>query len=110
MSKMKWYTRADSDPFGKQKLFFLCHPDSVALCREKMIQDILLLQNCVVYCYEQSEMFSENELQLNISQMQIVVIAITERFLRETDRFSVAVMALASEMHIPVLPVLFGYQ
>ncbi len=107
MSKMKWYTRADSDPFGKQKLFFLCHPDSVALCREKMIQDILSLQNCVIYCYEQSEMFSENELQLNISQMQIVVIAITERFLRETDRFSVAVMALASEMHIPVLPVLF---
>ncbi len=107
---MEWsyITREGSRPAGKARVFFACHPEDRAATLTPITADLLRYENCAIY-YDPAPAGSADEAELFdcLSQMQLVVIPVTARFLREKNPAREQVMAYAREQNIPVLPILF---
>lgn len=100
-------TRGNSDPHGKPKIYFACHPKDFGHCFEEIAADIFETQNCVI-CYRDVTLeYSKEELREFITDgMQLFVIAVTERLLDEPNQAMDVEFPLALEHHIPILPLL----
>ena len=107
-------TREQSDPRGKAKVFFACHPDDFPQAFKLIADDVLEHVNCALWYEvrlasgddaplpeEAEKAFSEI-----LNDMQLVVVAVTSRFLREPCRAREVVLAQALEARIPVLPIM----
>lgn len=161
--QLQYRTRGMSDPKGKPKVYFTCHPDDFKTAWQLLSEDLLAHANCAVWydtelaamaagsdstAREQDdagsrdadgsrvdagsrdaaedaqsgekkpgrkgrtgeippeEAVKENVLLTALSQMQLVVVAVTSRFLDERNRARCLELPLALSMHIPVLPVM----
>lgn len=100
-------TRGNSNPHGKPKVYFTCHPKDLGHCFEEIADDIFETQDCVI-CYRDPELeYSKEELREFITDgMQLFVIAVTERLLEEPNQAMDVEFPLALEHHIPILPLL----
>ncbi len=112
--ELDYRTREQSDPRGKAKVFFSCHPADFHPAFELVSEDVLAHANCAVW-YEtrlangdDSPLGTEAEeaFRAILDDMQLVVVAVSSRFLREPCRARELVLAHALETHIPVLPLL----
>ena len=107
MAKFAYKTRGQSNPQGKQRVYFTAHPADYEPFFEKIVHDILKKQDCVVYYDEEPQAtYEEEELLTALSQMQLVVIPITSYFLYEKNRALEVEFYYAMNHHIPVLPLI----
>ena len=112
--ELDYRTREQSDPRGKAKVFFACHPDDFCQAFELIVGDVLEHANCALW-YE-TRLADGDDAPLPekaekafsdiLNDMQLVIVAVTTRFLREPCRAREVVLVQALEAHIPVLPIM----
>lgn len=103
METLKYKTRGNSHPRGKSKVYFCSHPDDFQLYFDSLSDDILEIENCAIYYHEN---LNEEDLLDDLSQMQMVVIPITAKFLFQTNKAREVVFTYVLNHHIPILPVM----
>lgn len=99
-------TRGNSTPQGKPRVFFACHPADFENAFELLSNDILELSNCAVWYEKPGSLFDSAEIADDLSQMQLVVLAVTARFLEQPSRAVDEVLPIALEKRIPILPIM----
>ena len=105
--ELDYKTRGMSDPKGKPRVYFSCHPDDFEKVFPIVTEDLLRHANCAVwYDTEPAAEVDGKELEENVKEMQLVVFAVTSRFLHESHRAKDRVLPLAQKLHIPVLPIM----
>ena len=80
---LKFKTRNNSNPKGKPKVYFTCHPEDYDATFIRISDQLLKKQNCAIFFHEPELVLVEDELKDALSQMQLVVIPITTRFLEK---------------------------
>ena len=100
-------TRGNSNPQGKQRVYFCCQEDDFEKYFESVSNEILEKQNCAVYYLEPSEKNVDlEELFSHLSQMQLFVMPVTTKLLTTKNRAIDSEFPFAIEKHIPVLPLM----
>ena len=101
------------DPRGKAKVYFSCHPDDVDRAFEGVTDDVLRHAACAIWydaqpssTVEELTAAEREEFLAILGDMQLVVIAVTARFLHSPSRARDLVLPHALERHIPVLPIM----
>lgn len=106
MAYLKYKTRGDSHPMGKQKIYFACHPDDFCRYFGEITDDIFETQNCVVYYSDLEQVCTVEELVVYLSEMQLFVVPITKKLLTEETRVMDIEIPYALKRHIPILPLM----
>ncbi len=101
---LQYKTRGGSSPQGKPRVFFCCHPQDREVWLEPISREVLELQNCAVYYYDDEPVTPEDR-ALDLKQMQLFVMSVTTRLLT-TENQGLTDFAFATEHHIPVLPLM----
>ncbi|MBR3890487.1 MAG: TIR domain-containing protein [Bacilli bacterium] len=108
MIELKYKTRDHTSPKGKPRVYFSAHPSDYKYFDE-ITDEILDKENCVIYYFDD---FSENidyeDFMLQLNQMQMFVIPITNKFLNTKNRALEIEFKYAMEKHIPILPLMYG--
>ena len=112
--KLSYITREMGDPRGRPKVFFSCHPDDFADVFALVAEDVLQQANCVIwYDAEMGQMagapvadIGVEDIREVLGDMQLLVLAVTSRFLEESNRACDVELPFALEQHIPVLPIM----
>lgn len=104
---LTYRTRENFPPQGLPKVLFTAHPSDYVPCLPRISDEILHLQNCAIY-YDETPTapWDVQELEAMLSGMQLLVIPVTARFLREPNRTRETELPFALKHHIPVLPLL----
>ena len=105
---LKVKTRGGSNPSGKRKVYFTCHPKDFDLYFDKVCDDIFKTQDCAIYyTADMTAPLPEQYLESDLGQMSLFVMPVTFRLLTENSRAMDFDFAFAtSEKHlIPVLPI-----
>ena len=128
--RLKYKTRGMSDPKGKPKVYFSCHPDDFKEAFPLISDDLLNHANCAVWydaelaglpdgqMNEKSDVPEEDYAaagpEENLKEMQLVVFGVTSKFIHEGNRAKDVELPLALKNHIPVLPIMLenglGYE
>ena len=107
MSRLQYRTIADERPQGKPNVYFSCHPEDFGRYFEEYATKILRIQDCAIWYEAEPEAdYDREDLELNLSQMQLFVMPITTKLLTTTNRAMDFELPLAKEKHIPVLPLM----
>lgn len=107
MSKLSVKTRGNSHSQGKPRVYFSAHPDDFEKYFDAISDELLKYQNCAVYFdKEPSSQRDEEELFLDLSQMQLLVMPVTTKLLTDKNRALDIEFKYAMEHHIPVLPLM----
>ena len=107
---LKYITREMSDPRGKPKVYFACHPEDFDTAFPLLTKDILDHVNCAIW-YDaeltagKGETEMEEELEWILKDMQLVVFAITSRFIYGKSRAKDVELPAALRKRVPVLPI-----
>ena len=100
-------TRGQSDPRGKPRVYFTCHPDDFDAAFPLISDDILRHANCAVWYDEDHEGMAEiRELLDGLNEMQLMVLAVTSKLLYAPSRARDVELPYALANHIPVLPIM----
>lgn len=115
MIELKYKTGGMSEPYGKPRVYFACHPADFDAYFDMVSEDILAHANCSVwYDPHPEEPYDENELEEILDEMQLCVFAVTSIFLHEDNRARLADLKIALKKHIPILPIMLeerlGYE
>ena len=103
---LAYRTRGDSTPSGKPKVYFTCHPAEFSLYFDAVAQDLLHAHNCAVWYEPSGERVKDREeLYETVNTMQVIVIAVTGRFLTEANPARDILLPYAREQHIPIVPI-----
>ena len=107
MAQMKYKTKNNSDPKGKPKVYFTCHPDDKELYFEKLWEIISASHNVAMYYTEDmTEAFDDGDLDTDLGQMNLFVVPVTKRLLTEPCRAMDVDIAYAEKEKIPILPLM----
>ncbi len=106
MEVLQYKTRGNTTPQGKPRVFFTCHPADFENVFELLTNDILELQNCAIWYETPSAPLGSAKLEDDLSQMQLVVFAVTARFLEQPSHAIDEVLPFALEKRIPILPIM----
>lgn len=125
--RLRYKTAGNSKPERKPRVYFSCHPDDFKEAFPLITEDILSNASCVIWYDEKyadlvpepetsDEEFAETgegedefpdlEPEEAITEMRLVVFAVTSRFLHEPNRARELELPLALKHHIPVLPIM----
>ncbi len=105
MSDFKVRTRGESDPRGKARVYFTCHPDDFEKYFDRVCLDVLECQDCAIYyTADMSEPLDEANMDADLGQMNLVLVPVTFRLLTEDSRAMRVDIAYAKEKKIPILP------
>ena len=130
---LQFRTRGMSDPKGKPKVYFSCHPKDFEEAFSLISEDLLNHANCAVW-YDMdlvgtsdiqtnnmdtapaggSDGFAETELEDILKEMQLIVFGVTSKFIHESHRAKDVELPIALRNHVPVLPIMLenglGYE
>ena len=100
-------TQDNSDPSGKPRVYFTCHPDDFDRTFDKICNDIFRSHSCAIYYTEDmnAELTSENNL-VDLERMNLFVIPVTRHLLTQKSRAMDHDYWFAAEKQIPVLPLM----
>lgn len=91
----------------KPKVLFVCHPDDYGMALPLISEDILRHSNCVIWYAEEERIFEDrDEAKELLEDMQLVTVAVTDRFLSQPNEAKDLILPLALSLHIPVLPIM----
>ncbi len=100
-------TRGQSDARGKPRVWLTCHPEDADTALARVREDLLRHANCAVWHDTQmTAPYDLSELEACLDQMQLVVLAVTSKFLYTEHRAKDVELKYALRQHIPVLPIL----
>ena len=107
MAKLLFKARANSTAQGKSRVYFTCHPDDFDAYFEKVSNMILKYNNCAIWYDGEPEVeFGSEAIENDILKMQLFVIPVTRKLLTTSNRVCDTEIKLATEHHIPILPLL----
>lgn len=106
MANLAYRTRAGSAPGQKSRVYFCCHPDDFSLYFPTVSAEILALQDCTVWYRQPSGAPGDSDFWDDLARMQLFVIPVTGRFLRQKNDALSREFSFAMTHHIPVLPLL----
>ena len=107
MSKLAYRTIGNEHPQGKPKVYFACHPDDQTSFLEDYALKILHIQTCAIwYETEYTADYDREELEAQLSEMQLIVMPVTANLLTKPCRAMDAEFPIAQEKHIAVLPII----
>lgn len=105
MSQFKYKTRGNSNPKGKPRVYFCCHPEDFKRYFESVSNEILAKQNCAVW-YTNEAITRDEDFFLDLKQMQLFVMPVTTNLLCTENEALDIEFNFAIENHIPVLPLM----
>ena len=105
-TNIHYKTRGMSNPQGKSRVYFTCHPEDFGKFFDTISDEILELHDCAIYYYEPYNKTNVHDTIQEISQMQLFVIPITSNFLTEHSQAFDVEFEYAKKHHIPILPLL----
>ncbi|MBQ3265963.1 MAG: tetratricopeptide repeat protein [Ruminococcus sp.] len=106
MADFRFYTRGDSSPQGKPRVYFTAHPDDHRFF-DDIVKDIIDRQNCAVYYLDPGVDADEVEdYELRLGQMQLFVVPVTRKLLTKQNRAMDVDIPFALKNHIPILPLM----
>ena len=97
----------------KPRVFFDCHPDDFEKAFPLITEDILKKVNCTIWydadtaagTEEDETKERKDQFLAVIKRMQLIVLAVTEKFISTPNRAKDVVLRTAIEERIPILPV-----
>ena len=99
--ELRYITNGMSSPEGKPRVYFSCHPDDFDLAFPLIPEDILRHVNCAVwYDTDPAAAPDRGDLEEVLDEMQLVVFAVTSRFLYEENRARNIELPLALECRV----------
>ena len=105
MANFKYKTRGNSNPQGKPRVYFCCHPEDFNRYFESISNEILSKQNCAIW-YTDEVVAKDEDFFIDLKQMQLFVMPVTTNLLcTENDAMDIE-FKFAVENHIPVLPLM----
>ncbi len=115
-SKLAFQTRGNTPVNGKPNVYFACHPQDFEKVFPIISNDLLSHTNCAVWydselanqqhtAENNGNAASKNELEAILTEMQLVVLAVTPQLLSEKNGTCETVLSVALKNHIPVLPI-----
>ncbi len=100
-------TRGNSDPNGKPRVYFTCHPDDFKIGFDKICDDILKNHDCAIYyTNDMTSSLPEEYRDTDLGRMNLFVVPITFKLLKKPNRAMDSDIVFALEKHIPVLPIM----
>ena len=107
MPQFSYFTRGNSSPQGKTRVYFTAHPTNQENCLKRYKDYILKRQDCALY-YIESELTQEEiaDYEADLSGMQIFVIPVTYMLLTTPCRTIDFDLPFAISHHIPLLPIM----
>ena len=107
MAKIDIKRQNDSPMDGKAKIWFCAHPEDAAGQLDGICHDLFRGGACVVYYDSEPEgEYDADELCHDISQMNLFVVAVTEKFLGDWNRAREVEFKFARENGIRIIPIL----
>lgn len=98
-------TKGNSDPKGKPRVYFTCHPEDFSRCFDKLCEDIFRTHDCAIYYTEDMrEPIAEQDKATDLGQMNLYIVPVTLRLLTESSRAMDDDLAYAKQQRIPILP------
>lgn len=105
MANFSYKTKGNTDPKGKPRVYFTCHPADFERYFEKILTDIFKTHDCAVYYTEDmAQPMDEAELEVGLGQMNLFVVPVTFRLLSQPNRAMDGDIAYAKQENIPILP------
>jgi len=105
MTSFKYKTRGGSNPQGKPRVYFCCHPNDFEKYFDLIANELLSKQNCSVW-YVDGPLEQNAEYFDSLRQMQLFVMPVTSALL-STENVALDIdFKFAIENHIPVLPLM----
>ena len=95
-----------SDPKGKPRVYFTCHPEDFAGTFETLSEDILRCADCAVWYNDAPEDEGTVVPEQDLTQMQLFVMPVTTRLLFTPNAALSRDFPFAIKNTIPVLPIL----
>lgn len=105
MANLKYKTHRNSEPNGKPRVYFCCHPEDFNKCFETVSNEILIKQNCAIW-YAGEEVVRDEDFFADLKQMQLFVMPVTTNLLCTDNEALDSDFKFAIENHIPVLPLM----
>ena len=107
MSKLSYRTIGNENPQRKPNVYFSCHPDDFRQFFDEYSTKILRIIECAIWYESEPEAeFDKEDLELNLSLMQLFVMPVTTKLLTTRNRAMDFEFQIAKERHIPVLPIM----
>ena len=105
MAEFSYRTKEKTEPKGKPRVYFTCHPSDFEQYFDKILTDIFKTHDCAVYYTEDmAEPMDETELEVSLGQMNLFVVPVTFRLLSQPNRAMDVDIAYAKQNNIPILP------
>jgi len=105
MANLKYKTHRNSEPNGKPRVYFCCHPEDFNKYFESVSDEILAKQNCTIW-YDDEELVRNEDFFADLKQMQLFVMPVTTNLLCTDNEALDSDFKFAIENHIPVLPLM----
>jgi len=107
MAGLNYITPDKSDPKGKPRVYFACHPEDFSPWFLKLCSDIFKTHDCVIYYTDQlvPEEDGVNH-SLGLESMNLFVFPVTKNLLTAPCRAIAEELPLARKKRIPILPIM----
>jgi len=107
MAKFLLKTKGDTNPKGKPKVYFTCHPEDFSRYFDKICNDIFQTHDCAIYYTEDmNERIAEEDRATDLGQMNLFVVPVTSKLLSQPNRAMDEDIAYAKRKHIAILPLM----
>lgn len=105
MAEFKVRTHGGSDPHGKPRVYFTCHPEDFDRYFDKVCEDVFKTQDCAIYyTADMSEPLDEVNRNVDLGRVNLLLVPVTFRLMNEPCRAMSVDIAYAKEKNIPILP------
>ncbi|MCI8467913.1 MAG: tetratricopeptide repeat protein [Eggerthellaceae bacterium] len=104
--KFSYVTRGNASPKGKPRVYYAAHPADFARYLDAIAHDLIATRDCAVYYADDCEAPYEKDDLPGLERMNLVVVPVTERLLREPGRVLGFDVPFARQHGIPVLPLM----
>ena len=109
MAEFRCRTKGGADPQGKPRVYFTCHPDDFDLYFDRICSDIFDVKggSCAIYYTpDMSESLDETNLTVDLARMNLFIVPVSLRLLKEPNRAMSVDIAYAKEHRIHIIPFL----
>ena len=105
MASVLWRTKGNSNPSGKPRVYFTCHPEDFEKYCGRICDDIWKTHDCAIfYTANMSEVIEEQDKETDLGSNNLFVVPVTFRLLTQPCRAMDVDLAYAMENHIRILP------
>ena len=104
MAKFSVVTNGNSDPHGKPRVYFTCHPDDFELYSKEIFADVLKAHDCAIYyTADMTEEIPEEDTDTDLGTMNLFIVPITYKLLTLPCRAMDHDIAYAKSRNRPIL-------